>query len=102
MACCALAAFVISQLLLGADWLRERLGLTAVAVAPSASAAWRMGDAPQLASARVLTPRRVLLSLAGGSCAFALAYFALDAGAAHQPHALQIPYLCTSTSLASE
>jgi hypothetical protein len=41
MACCALAAFVVSQLLLGVAWLRERLGLAAAVAVPSASRARR-------------------------------------------------------------
>jgi hypothetical protein len=102
MACCALAAFVVSQLLLGADWLRERLGFAAALAVPSASAAWRLGDAP-LPRARALTPRRVALSFAAGACAFALAYVALGVGGEHGRHAVQIPYLCSSApSLASE
>ena len=104
MACCALAAFVVSQLLFALDWLRERVGLAPAASAPSASAAWRLGDAPSAMFPRAsFAPRRLALSCAGGVAAVALAYAVLHPNGAHRPHALQIPYLCTSdVSLASD
>jgi hypothetical protein len=99
MACCALAAFVVGQLLFHLDWLRERLGLAPVAVGASESAAWRLGDAAPLAPRAASFPaRRVGLSLVGGVAAFAVAYSALHPDGAHRPHALQIPYLCSSSS----
>jgi len=103
MACCALAAFVVSQLFFAIDWLRERIGLTPVAAVASESAAWRLGDAvPAAARSAAFRPRRVLISVASGIAAFAIAYSTLHPGGAHRPHALQIPYLCTSASLPSE
>jgi hypothetical protein len=100
MACCALAAFIVSQLLVVLDWLRERvLGLTPALVQVNANAAWRHGDGVALPPARTLfaAPRRIALALAGGALAFALAHAALEAGDTHRPHLLQIPYLCTSS-----
>ena len=99
MACCALAAFIVSQLLVALDWLREFMGLTPAAVAHSPTAAWRLGDAlPVAANAApaFASPRRIALAFGGGALAFAFSYFAIEAGGEHRPHALQIPYLCTS------
>lgn len=97
MACCALAAFIVSQLLVALDWARERFGLAAVASAPSASAAWRLGDAMRSpAVPRRTAPRRLALALSGGALAFAFTWAALGVRGAHEPHALQLPYLCTS------
>lgn len=101
MACCALAAFLVSQLLLALDFLRERmLGLAPAGVPESANAAWRLGDAPA-PRVRLASPRRLGLALAGGALGFAVASAALHATAAQRPHALQIPYLCTSSALAA-
>jgi hypothetical protein len=99
MACCALAAFIVSQLLVALDWLRESMGLTPAASAQSAAAAWRLGDAlpaPAHAAPAFASPRRIALAFGGGALAFAFAYSAIEAGGEHRPHALQIPYLCTS------
>jgi hypothetical protein len=104
MACCALAAFVVSQLLFGLDWLRERvLGAQPVRVAANPNAAWRLGDAPPLVATRaaLAPPRRLALALGGGALAFALAAVAMGAFETHRPHALRIPYLCTSSSVAA-
>jgi hypothetical protein len=100
MACCALAAFVVSQLLLALDFLRERvLGLTPALVPANANAAWRLGDAPLPRAARLpfAPPRRLALAVTGGALAFGVSYVSLHAGDAHRPHALAIPYLCTSS-----
>jgi hypothetical protein len=99
MACCALAAFIVSQLLVALDWLRERvLGLTPVLTPANANAAWRLGEPPPLPPPRALfaSPRRVALAFGGGALAFAFAQLALGAGDSHRPHALQIPYLCSA------
>ncbi len=103
MACCALAAFVVSQLLVVLDWLRERvLGLAPAVVPLNANAAWRLGDAGSLAPPRSLfaAPRRAALALGGGALAFAFAWAAVEAGDAHRPHVFQIPYLCSSSAAA--
>ena len=99
MACCALAAFIVSQLLVALDWLRERvLGLSPALPVANANAAWRSGDAPSHAPPRGLfaSPRRVALSLGGGALALAFAVVAVEAAETHRPHPLQIPYLCAS------
>ena len=101
MACCALAAFIVSQLLLALDFVRERLlGLAPPVALANANAAWRLGDAAPLPLER-RAQRRVGLALAGGALGFAVAYGLLHADAGHRPHALAIPYLCTSKSGAS-
>ena len=97
MACCALAAFVVSQLLVALDFLRERvLGLTPALAPANTNAAWRLGDAPT-ARTRFAAPRRLALAFAGGALAFGVSYASLHTGDAHRPHALAIPYLCTSS-----
>jgi glycine/D-amino acid oxidase-like deaminating enzyme len=99
MACCALAAFIVSQLLVVLDWLRERvLGLTPALAQANPNAAWRHGDAAMLPPARAVfaAPRRLALALAGGALAFALALVASQTSDAQRSHLLQIPYLCTS------
>jgi hypothetical protein len=101
MACCALAAFLVSQLLLALDFLREHLGLAPAGVPESANAAWRLGDAAPAPRVRLASPRRLGLALAGGALGFAVASAALHATAPQGPHALQIPYLCTSSALAA-
>ncbi len=100
MACCALAAFIVSQLLVALDWLRERvLGFEPALAVNNANAAWRFGEAAPLAAARAsfVSPRRIALALSGGALAFGFAVAAFDAGETHRPHPLQIPYLCTSS-----
>ncbi len=97
MACCALAAFIVSQLLVALDWLRERvLGLEPALVADNANAAWRLGELPPGAFPRALfaSPRRIAFALAGTAVALAFAVAALEAGEAHRPHPFRIPYLC--------
>lgn len=103
MACCALAAFLVSQLLVAFDWFRERvLGLAPAVVPINANAAWRLGDASPAVTARGVygAPRRIALALGGGALAFAFAWAAVEAGPAHRPHPFQIPYLCSSSATA--
>jgi hypothetical protein len=103
MACCALAAFFVSQLLVALDWLRERvLGLAPALVPLNANAAWRLGDAAPLAAPRAIfgAPRRIALALGGGAIALAFSWAAVEAGETHRPHPFQIPYLCSSSAFA--
>ncbi len=84
MACCALAAFLISQIIFGLDWARERLGLAEPARAAANSVvAWRLdGAGAALAQApatawprhpeRAATGARLRLAAVGGGVAFAL------------------------------
>jgi hypothetical protein len=104
MACCALAAFVVSQLLVALDWLRERtLGLAPAVAVPNVNAAWRLGDAAPVRAVRrdlraYASPRRVGLGFVGGALAFAVTAAALEAGAARDSHPLPIPYLCAPSA----
>jgi hypothetical protein len=106
MACRALAAFFVSQLLVALDFLRERtFGLAPAAPVPNANAAWRLGDAAPVRGAHpgfgaFVSPRRIGIGLAGGALAFALTAAALGAGATPPEHALEIPYLCAPRSAA--
>ena len=61
MACCAFAAFIISQIVLAIDGLRRRLGMTEIAPALNPNAAWRL-DAPQAALAQAATGFRIRAS----------------------------------------
>ena len=76
MPCCAAAAFIIAQVMLGVDALRRFFfGSGSAAVAGNPATEWRL-DAPALAlpkSSRILTPRRIAIAavieiviLAGG------------------------------------
>jgi hypothetical protein len=88
VACCALAAFLISQLIFGLDWLRERMGMAqpqAVRVNPAS--VWRLGAPvePLPARPRLSGPMaaRLNLALAGGLFAFTILaslalYFSAD------------------------
>ena len=99
MACCALAAFIVSQLLVALDFARERvLGLTPALAAANVNAAWRLGDALPATAPRAVfaAPRRLALALAGGVLTFAFAHAALDASDPKRPHLLALPYFCTS------
>ncbi|HEX7760039.1 MAG TPA: hypothetical protein VF459_11075 [Caulobacteraceae bacterium] len=72
MACCALAAFLIGQIIFGLDWARERLGLGAPpAPTPSAVVGWRLGAsaAPHRPLDRRFS-RRVGLAAFGAGAAF--------------------------------
>jgi hypothetical protein len=97
MACCALAAFLVSQLFALADWVREHvLGVGPATVTASAAAAWRLGDAPaSVREAALWTPRRFAMAAAVGTLAFGLSYAALERTAGVRLHAWQIPYLCS-------
>lgn len=73
MACCALAAFIISQIILRLDWLREQLGLAPPVEPPNRVVAWRLGQPAPIPS----TPsrpalRRLGLTALGGSLMFAV------------------------------
>lgn len=73
MACCALAAFILSQIILVIDTLRLRLGLSALGPeAANPNATWRLGDAPRAAPAR--------LGLASFALPFTAAAIALGLG----------------------
>lgn len=70
MACCALAAFLISQILFALDWAREALGLGQPAGATAHGAAlWRLGEPAPPAPATRRLPR-FGVALAGGGLAF--------------------------------
>jgi hypothetical protein len=78
MACCALAAFLIGQIIFGLDWARERLGLGAPqAPMPSAAVGWRLGRSPAPLPAAHrrsdwLFSRRLGMAALGGAVAFVL------------------------------
>lgn len=75
MACCALAAFLISQIIFALDWARERLGLgRGDASWENPVVAWRLGAAGAVAMvgrpARRGTRARLILAGTGGVAAF--------------------------------
>ena len=88
MACCAFAAFVVSQIVFAFMGLRERfLGAPdaerAGAVANPA-ASWRLGDPePTVAPARSPIPLRVAVAFGAGALAFGLTFAVMNASASH-------------------
>lgn len=102
MACCAFAAFLISQIIFGLDWARERMGMAdPERAASNAAVAWRLG-AVGMASAVPSTPRsqgaRLRLAAMGGGVAFAvLAGVTLRVQSAHAWDAFTL--ICTSHGL---
>jgi hypothetical protein len=99
MACCALAAFVISQIVFALDALRERLGLAPACEALAAtSAAWRLGDPPPAARVRPGPPRRRLAFALGVGLAVSSSAYALSLRSESPAvHAWHPSFLCTST-----
>lgn len=79
MACCALAAFLISQIIFALDWVRERVGLGEPApAAANATVAWRLDGSGIPAAITVRRPAsggttmRFGFAAAGGAVAFVL------------------------------
>lgn len=76
MACCALAAFLISQIIFGLDWARERMGLQSPEdTRDNLTVGWRLDGTGIVAAAPVRpNPMRSRLKLAavGGGIAFAV------------------------------
>jgi hypothetical protein len=74
VACCALAAFLISQIIFGLDWARERMGLRdAVDTRDNLTVCWRL-DGTGLVAAAPVRPNpirsRLKLAAVGGGIAF--------------------------------
>jgi hypothetical protein len=102
MACCALAAFLFSQIVFALDWARERLGLAEAAPRANLPVGWRL-DGTGLAAVRPPAPdfaRRLRLAAAAGGAAFVgLAAITLAAEAAFPGSALA--RICSSHGLAA-
>jgi hypothetical protein len=104
LACCALAAFLISQIIFGLDWLRERMGLTDPERAVgNAVVAWRLDAAVVAPIVRPPAPRsalasRLRLAAVGGGIAFVmLAALTLRAGPTRSWDAFAL--ICTGHGL---
>jgi hypothetical protein len=101
VACCAFAAFLISQIIFGLDWARERMGLANLErAAGNAVVAWRLdsGFAPAAPSTRASPVARLRLAAMGGGVAFAvLAGLTLWAQSAHVWSAVTL--ICTGHGL---
>ncbi len=74
MACCALAAFLISQIIFGLDWARERMGLQSPEdKRDNITVGWRL-DGTGLMAALPVRPSpikgRLKLAAVGGGIAF--------------------------------
>jgi hypothetical protein len=100
MACCALAAFILSQIILGIDTLRLRLGLSAPGPEDAnPNATWRLGDAP-----RTALPRRGLrpfaLPFTAAAIALGLVIGALwfEGGHVHPQAFSSVEAWCRSTA----
>jgi hypothetical protein len=101
MACCAFAAFVVSQIVFAFMGLRERLFGAAdperAGAAPNLAAAWRLGDpAPAVAPARSAIPLRVAVAVGAGALAFGLTFAVMNASASHADAMSVLPasFLC--------
>ena len=104
MACCALAAFLISQIIFAFDWAGEWLGISKPTnLAENPVVAWRLNAAPALhRRARVSPSRRMasrtVLATAGGMATFAvLAALTLSAGADQRDGVMT--WICTGHGL---
>lgn len=70
MACCAFAAFILSQIILGVDTLRARLGFKAGLSGPeNPNALWTLGSAPALPKRPASLPVRWATVTAAAVCA---------------------------------
>jgi hypothetical protein len=102
VACCAFAAFLISQIIFGLDWARERMGLAdPERAAANAVVAWRLDGAVMAAEAPSTRRRqglRLRLAAMGGGVAVAvLAGLTLRAQSAHAWDAFTL--ICTGHGL---
>lgn len=99
MACCAFAAFVVSQIVFAFMGLRERfLGkadpLHATA-APNLAAAWRLGDleAPTERE-RSRVPLRIAVAFGAGALAFGVTFAVSHASDAESMNAMSSSFMC--------
>ncbi len=99
MACCAFAAFIISQIILGFDALRARLGLRVPEIgAPNPNALWRLGGPPvPRAESRPLWRMAVPVTL--GSVLLGLAVGLVFGGADGSGHMFAFDFICTRDGL---
>jgi len=99
LACCAFAAFILSQIILGLDEFRVRIGLTArEANAINPNAIWRLGDVvTQPAKKRYFRPYAI--GLTGGLVALGVTLGALLGGPDHADHISALNEWCRSSSL---
>ncbi|MCC6921373.1 MAG: hypothetical protein IT548_19440 [Alphaproteobacteria bacterium] len=99
MACCAFAAFIISQIILGLDALRARLGLRVPeAGAPNPNAMWRLDGPP----AAVVAPSplwRMAVPVTIGSVLVGLVVGIVFGGADGSGHMFAFDFICTRDGL---
>ena len=99
MACCAFAAFLVSQIVFALMELRERfLGAPDPARASAArnlAAAWRLGDPePAVAPARRPIPLRLAVALGAGALAFGVTFAVVNAPHADAMSAMPASFMC--------
>jgi len=100
MACCAFAAFVVSQIVFAFMGLRERFlgeaGPGDAAATASLAAAWRPGDldAPA-ARERSRVPLRIAVAFGAGALAFGLTFAVLHAPDAGAMSASSPSFMCS-------
>jgi hypothetical protein len=100
MACCAFAAFVVSQIVFAFMGLRERfLGQADpgdAAAAPSLAAAWRPGDLDTPSTpGRSRVPLRIAVAFGAGALAFGLTFAMLHAPDAEAMSASSPSFMCS-------
>jgi hypothetical protein len=105
MVCCALAAFLIGQLVMGLDAVGERLGFTGARDralrATNAAASWRLGDArvgaAEVARSRSMAGvRRLALGLGAAALAFGLSFGLSQTSSDPAVHAWHPSFWCSS------
>ncbi|MGH7293209.1 MAG: hypothetical protein ACREJT_18465 [Myxococcota bacterium] len=100
MACCAFAAFVVSQIVFAFLGLRERfLGAPdpeRASAIPNLAAAWRAGDPEAIpARARSRVPLRIATAVGAGALAFALTFAVSHASDAESMSTASSTFLCS-------
>ena len=99
MACCAFAAFVVSQIVFAFLGLRERLFGASdperASAAPNLAAAWRLGDpAPAVVQARSPISLRVAVAFGAGALAFGLTFAVMNAAHADAMSVVPASFMC--------
>lgn len=101
MACCAFAAFIISQIILALDRLRGRLGFSVPAEgAPNPNAVWRLGaPAPAVVAPPPRPFWRASLLVTAGAVAIGALVGIVFGGADGSGHMFAFDFICTENGI---